>query len=50
MFGTGKLRLSGHHPATYENNIVSSKKSVPQTPDSEIDNSQVILPGPGAQG
>jgi len=37
-------------PPRYENNIVSSKKSVPQTPDSDIDNSQVILPGPGAQG
>lgn len=36
-------------PPRYENNIVSSKKSAPQTPNSEIDNSQVILPGSGAQ-
>lgn len=37
-------------PPRYENNTASTKNSAPPVPDSETDNSQVILRRPGAQG
>lgn len=37
-------------PPRYENNTASTKNSAPPVPDSETENSQVILHRPGAQG